>query len=140
MAIHEVGHALGLSADWNQWQNDGAGSYVGLGAVDAYNADNGTALTSLNLVSSTNDHFEDGIYDSNIFEPGNPNLAGTVGLGVGQDLLLEPVANFTSSQLRFELTNVDVAALEDLGWSVIPEPSIFALAGLGLAFGLRRRR
>ena len=32
---------------------------------------------------------------------------------------MEPVANFTSAVRRFELTTVDVAALEDLGWSVI---------------------
>lgn len=140
IALHEVGHALGLGASWNQWQDDGAGSYIGLGALDAYNADNGTSLTSLNLVSTTNDHWEDGIYQSAIFELGNPNLAGTVGLGVEQDLLIEPIANFSSTQSRIELTNTDVGALRDLGWSVVPEPSSFVLVSVGLVFGLRRRR
>ena len=95
LALHEVGHALGLSISFNQWQNDGSGNYLGLGAIDAYNLDNGTSLTSLELASATNDHWADGLYQSEIFELGNPNLVGTVGLGVGQDLIMEPIANFT---------------------------------------------
>jgi len=58
-------------------------------------------------------------------------------------LLMEPVANFVSpAPLRFEATNVDVAALRDLDWTVIPEPSaaLLLLAGsLVLARGRRER-
>jgi hypothetical protein len=39
---------------------------------------------------------------------------------VKQDLLMEPTANFTGTIKRFELTNVDVAALKDTGWDVLP--------------------
>ena len=55
----------------------------------------------------------------------------------------DPVADFGGNQQRFELTNVDVAVLEDLGWDVIPEPSsmLLALVGaLALLVHLRRRR
>jgi hypothetical protein len=120
IALHEVGHALGLSTSWNQWPEDGAGNYTGASAIAAYNADNGTSLTSLNLTSATNMHWADGTYDSTIFAAGQPNYVGTVGSAAKQDLLMEPIANFIYPTLRrFELTNVDVAALEDIGWSVV---------------------
>lgn len=118
IALHEVGHALGLSAGWNQWQATGA-SYTGAEALAAYNADNGTSLTSLDLVSAGNQHWEDGAYDSVIFAAGNPNYNGTVGAGNLQDLLMEPIANFSGSVGRIELTNVDVAALRDIGWQTL---------------------
>ncbi|MCB1099013.1 MAG: PEP-CTERM sorting domain-containing protein, partial [Verrucomicrobiae bacterium] len=80
-------------------------------------------------------------YDSYIFSEANPNLIGTVGTGVLQDMLMEPSADFTATVRRLELTNVDVAALQDLGWSVVPEPSTSFLLGAGaLCLGLRRRR
>lgn len=144
IALHEVGHALGLSTNWNQWKAAG-GQYTGAAAVAAYNADNGTALTTLNLVSATDDHWQDGAYDSFIFTLGNPNLVGTVGLAFRQDLLMEPIANFGSPlPRRFELTNVDVAALRDLEWAIVPEPSAALLffagtSALGFARGRRTR-
>ena len=144
IALHEIGHVLGLSTSWMEWsQHSSGGTFSGPNAVAAYNADNGTAVASLNEVSTTNPHWEDGTYDSFIFASGSPNLTGTVGSGVLQDLLLEPTANFIFPGLRrFELTNVDVAALQDVGWSVIPLPPALALflsASIALgAIGTRR--
>lgn len=125
IALHEVGHALGLATTWDDWEaNSAGGFFTGANALAAYNADNGTALTSLEVVSTGNQHWEEDVYDSFIFEAATPNLTGTVGLGVLQDLLMEPEADFLSPiRQRFELTNVDVAALEDLGWSVISGPT-----------------
>lgn len=146
IALHEIGHALGLAAGWNQLSADIAGSdYSGAETLAAYNADNGTALTSLDLVDSSNFHFQDATYTSEIFAPGAPNLIGTVGLGAGQDLLMEPIANFVEpGKRRFELTNTDVAQLRDLGWSTIsavPEPgSAIMLVGLGSIVLWRKRR
>jgi len=148
IAMHELGHVLGLSAGWNQWTKKVTGSsFNGANAVAAYNADNGASLTSLDMVSSTNFHWKDNTYDSKIFAGGNPDYVGTVGPGAPQDLLMEPVANFTSTVHRFEATNVDVAALRDLGWSTVgvPEPSttlamIAILACTGAAYSHRRRK
>lgn len=145
IALHEIGHALGLSSSWLEWMDSG-GSYTGQNAIDAYNADNGDTLTSLNEVDASNPHFEDGTYDSFIFAQGNPNLTGTVGSGILQDLLMEPTSNFTPTLQRFELTNVDVGALQDIGWAIVnvPEPSTLGLVAaalfLSLDIGGRRRR
>lgn len=126
IALHEVGHALGLSTSWNQWKDNGSGVYVGTAAIAAYNLDNPGTISSLNLVSAANPHFADGLYASFIFASGTPITIGTVGSGLRQDLLMDPIANFSAQQERFELTNVDVAALRDLGWTtlagVAPDP------------------
>jgi len=124
IALHEIGHALGLSSDWSEWQDDNAGHYIGPKAVNAYNADNGTSRVSLDEVNASNEHWKDGAYDSYIFMNGSPNLVGTVGVGVKQDLIMEPTANFTATVKRFEMTNVDVAALEDIKWSVLPKITV----------------
>jgi hypothetical protein len=131
IALHEVGHALGLNISaWTDFtEHVSAGVFQGPNAVAAYNADNGTSATGLNLTANL--HWQDNTYDSFIFADGNPNLAGTVGLTAPQDLLMEPIADTTATIKRFELTNVDVGALEDIGWSVVPEPSAIWLGLLG---------
>lgn len=146
IALHEVGHVLGLSLTFDDFSDNVVGDqFVGANAVAAANADNGTSLTDLDLVSTTDFHFADNnplisngaqipadpdAIQSFIFAGGNPNLAGTVGLGVLQDTLLEPVANTNPANnlSRFELTNVDVGALEDIGWTAV-DPVVAALAG-----------
>lgn len=121
VALHEVGHALGLNTGWEDWtQWSSGGMFSGPAAVDAYNADNGTSVAELNEESALNHHWKDGAYDSLIFAAAGPVAPGTVGLDEPQDLLMEPVANYVFPSLRrFELTNVDVAALQDVGWSVL---------------------
>ena len=115
IALHEIGHALGLNTGfWNEWETQINGGFVGAGAVAAYNADNSTQVTSLALDAT--EHWVDGRYKSFIFPAGSPNYVGTVGAGVLQELLLD--ARLPDG-MRFEITNVDVGALSDLGWSVI---------------------
>lgn len=161
IALHEIGHALGLSTSWDDFGQFVSGDqYAGSETVLAANEDNpGANLTDLDLVSSANLHFGDNdgnisgggsipadpdAIQSFIFAPGSPNLAGTVGLGTRQDLLMEPIANFVDPTVRrFELTNVDVAALRDIGWTTItaiPEPSSTALLAIVGCCVLRRQR
>jgi hypothetical protein len=119
IALHEIGHALGLSARWNQWTDHVIGAtYSGNNAVAAYNTDNSASLSGLNLESATDLHWQDGAYDSVIFPGGSPNYIGTVGAGNLQDLIMEPIAHTNQTVRRFELTNVDVSALADLGWTI----------------------
>ena len=142
VALHEIGHALGLSTSWTDFTDHVSGNtFEGPTAVAAYNADNGASLSALVLVDADNAnpslrnyHWEDGTYESLIFEDGDPNYLGTVGQGNLQDLMMEPIANFVfPSKSRFELTNVDVGAAKDVGWSIVPEPSAYVLAVLGIA-------
>jgi hypothetical protein len=132
IALHELGHVLGLSANWNQWTNHVSGSvFTGTHAVSAFNADNGTNVSSLNMVSASDFHWQEGTYHSKIFPGGTPDYIGTVGAGNLQQLLMEPTAVFTTTVHRIEATNVDVGAVQDLGWSVvgIPEPSTMLYLG-----------
>jgi hypothetical protein len=127
MALHEIGHVLGLCTRWNEWTSHIApNSRLFSGqAVGAYNADNGTTQATLNVhgplpLSTLNPHWQDNQYNSFIFENANPNYVDTVGSGALQDVLMEP--NLAPAGRRLELTNVDVAALRDAGWTTISQP------------------
>jgi hypothetical protein len=124
VALHEVGHVLGLASKWEDFSRYFAGDfYTGPNALAAYNADNDSDLVSLELVdpATSNEHWRDGLYQSEIFQAGNPVLLGTVGLGVLQDLLMEPEATYRNGITRFEVTRTDVGALQDIGWATISE-------------------
>lgn len=118
-ALHEIGHALGLNTGeisaplWYEWSRHiNAQGFVGSHALAAYNLDNSSNRTFLKLEDA---HWADGTYDSVIFPAGSPNYTGTAGACALQDLLMEP----RLAPMRVEVTNVDVGALRDLGWSVI---------------------
>lgn len=50
IALHEIGHALGLSLGFSDFTDHVSGStFIGPEALAAFNADNGTTATSLNL-------------------------------------------------------------------------------------------
>ncbi|MDP0490193.1 MAG: matrixin family metalloprotease [Verrucomicrobiota bacterium JB023] len=120
IALHEIGHVLGLSTNWDDWEDlESSTAFNGAAAAAAYNEANGTQVTSLSMVSTSDSHWKDAEYQAPIFPAGDPVYVGTVGEGEPQDLLMEPIANFTNGKRRFEVTTVEVAALEDIGWSVI---------------------
>lgn len=117
VALHEVGHVMGLSMQWLDFTQYQSGvRFLGPNSLAAYNADNNADATSLNLSGSFDRHWRDDTYQSYIYPQGEPNLDGTIGLESLQNLLMEPTADYTS---RLELTNVDVAALEDIGWELV---------------------
>jgi hypothetical protein len=123
VALHEIGHALGLNKNYVEWTSHIAPftrQFRGQ-AVDAYNADNGTSLAALNIEAaapSLNPHWDEGAYNSYIFRNGGPNYVDTVGSDGLQDVLMETFLAFGS---RFDLTHVDVAALRDVGWMTLPQ-------------------
>ncbi|MDA7900896.1 hypothetical protein N9B26_07555, partial [Akkermansiaceae bacterium] len=97
--------------------------FVGENSVAALEADTGGEVGGLEIVKSSSQdyHWRDGEYHSKIFPFGAPLYFGTVGAGNLQDLLMEPVFNVGGDITRLEITNVDAAALKDIGWSVISE-------------------
>lgn len=131
IAIHEVGHVLGLAVNFNDFQalvsngsfmGENAAAGVTGGAPGGLRLEDGTAATEPNgLGGVVNPHWEDGTYQSPIFAAGNPNYAGTVGEGNPQDLAMEPIANFTNRVRRIEVTRAEVGALQDMGYDVVSE-------------------
>ncbi|MDA1278109.1 MAG: hypothetical protein O2960_29285 [Verrucomicrobia bacterium] len=120
VAQHELGHLLGFgsSASWGV-QIDG-GLFTGSNASIAF----GEAVP----VDSSGKHWADGTV-SRIF-----------GSGIVQEPLMAP--ELASGTRKF-LTALDIAGLEDVGWTVVPEPgySELLLAGLGMIWlGLKSRR
>lgn len=125
IALHEIGHALGLNARGvTEWTNlVSGGRYIGTHAVTAYQQDTGEAVDYLEIENEASGdyHWADNTYMSKIFPLGEPDYLGTVGPGKLQDLLLEPSASFGLVSRRFEITNVEIGGIKDIGWSVISE-------------------
>lgn len=131
IALHEVGHVLGLSVGFDDFEDlivgdsfIGANAEMGVlgGAPGGLLVEDPTLIPRSETTSDVaNPHWQDGTYQSVIFAGGNPNYAMTVGEGQPQDLAMEPIANFTSQIRRIELTRADIGALQDIGYAVISE-------------------
>lgn len=124
IALHELGHCFGLAATGvAEWRNLLVGDeYFGANAIMVYEIDTGTEVSFLPISrggSNFDYHWKDGQIFSKIFPLGQPNYIATVGPDALQEVLMAKQVQFTRNAGRKELTNVDVAALEDLGWSVI---------------------
>jgi len=129
VALHEIGHGLGLnSRSVAEWKDllDGT-QFTGLHAIRAYEEDSGSSSQGL-LIESTADrnyHWKSDLYTSKIFPLGTPLYFGSVGPEGFQALLMESVFATEAGRKRQEITNVDLGALRDLGWSTISEdPSL----------------
>jgi hypothetical protein len=114
VAIHELGHALGLgvSDEWNAYAT--TANFTGLAATSNYGAN--PPLSP--LIGGVRGHWASGTM-SKIF-----------GTNTTQEAAMDPdIANGT----RKMLTSLDAAALTDIGWSVVPvpEPSIASLTVIG---------
>lgn len=120
VAVHELAHLLGMGiADsWYTW-------------VDGTNFE-GPATLSLNSgmpVPLTGDgaHWANGTAS---------NVTSPVSIS-NQEAAMDP-SIFDGTRKYF--TELDFAGLDDLGWQVVPEPSVAVLLGAGTLFGCARRR
>jgi hypothetical protein len=123
VALHELGHLLGvgLANSWDHWIV--AGKFTGPVSVAEFGGD-------VTLEPGPDPgHWEDGTAS---FIPGT---------ATGQETAMDPV--LATGERKF-FTGLDFAALDDIGWEVVPvpEPHEYALAAglalLGFA-GYRRR-
>ena len=119
--------------DWTRWIS--GAQFFGPNTRTAYLEEYGSQITGLDLQGPAERYFNRGAYSSKIFSAGDPNYVDTVGPGVPQPLLFQarrtsepgvPPAEFVPGIIhgeRYEVTNIDVGAIRDLGWSAIsPAP------------------
>lgn len=117
-AIHEIGHVLGLSlADSFVAQVNGSDQFIGPEAMASYGG-------PIDLESAEDLHWCDG------------TMSTVFGTGESQEAALNPSLPPGERRLYTEL---DVAALDDLGWDVVPEPGSAVLFLTGLTLLLLRR-
>ncbi len=98
VAVHELGHALGLggSSEWNALINFGNGTFTGANAVTEYGG-------PIALDPPDGAHWASGIM-SNVF-----------GNGPSQEAAMDPDITEGTRKL---FTDLDVAALDDIGWDI----------------------
>jgi len=122
VAVHEVGHALGLgtSSEWNSLIS--GTSFFGSASQAEYGSPVPLAC------SGGCGHWAEGT---------SSTVYGTSSI---QEASLDPTL---APEVRKQLTVLDVAGLTDIGWTVVPlavpEPSSLALGALGVLLYLRRR-
>lgn len=122
VAVHELGHALGIGAA-DSWQNK---IIVDSGDL-FFTGSNSVAANGGNVLLFDDGHVDTSL-SSDIF---TQNIA--------QEPAMSP--SIGSGERKY-FTELDVAILEDIGWTVVPEPSTYAVfAGmLGSLVFLRRRK
>ena len=120
VAVHEIGHLLGVGQ---------AGSWDAQRTGLQFNGANAVAVNSGAAVPLA----DDGHWAATVVSPIN-------GLGSFETAMDPQIQN----GVRKPFTDLDFAALQDIGWQVTPVPEAQAwammLAGLGLLAALRRRR
>jgi len=122
VAIHDIGHSLGLGAS-NTWDGLSSGtSFLGSIAVAEYGGP-----VPLDCDGSCTGHWKEG-------------TASVIhGTSTPQEAAMNPVVMLGK---RSHLTDLDAAALADIGWSVsavVPEPNSAVLMLLGITLIMRRR-
>jgi len=121
VALHEIGHVLGLNPDLSQgmaaqWDAFQVGAeFQGPQALAAWKADDPSApagATGIPTVSATNTHWKDNLQTA----PQTPSVRSYVlGALQLQEAAMDPTI-FAGSRKRF--TNVDTKALRDIGWTI----------------------
>ncbi|MDA1274086.1 MAG: PEP-CTERM sorting domain-containing protein [Verrucomicrobia bacterium] len=117
VAQHELGHlfGIGFSASWRlQIEGD---LFAGPNSILTFGG-------SVPLDSGEG-HWEGG------------TMSHVLGTDLAQELLMAPDL---SSGTRKYLTDLDIAGLRDVGWTVVPEPGTAALLLLGLGVCWMKRR
>lgn len=119
VALHEVGHVLGIGTS-TVWSNQVSGGFfTGTFATEA----NGGVSPG---VDGGGGHWVGGLNSPNFF---TDDVQGAL---YGPSI---------AAGTRRGLSDLDVAGLKDLGWEVVPEPTTAILVGFGaLMFVFRRQR
>ncbi len=116
VALHEIGHTLGLSTSGTEWNNWQVGNeYRGPESLAAWKAEDPTAsagATGIPTVSSSNHHWKDSPSGSPLSPSVSSYVVGTTTL---QETAMDPTILVGTRKL---FTNVDTLALRDIGWEI----------------------
>lgn len=125
VALHELTHALGFGTGATWVSNVSGTNWLGSNVASLLG--NGT-----NVLSADQAHIASGL-------TGTPFVNGAFQIGTFQQPAMSP--SITVGTRKY-LTNLDLAFLADMGWSVIPEPSVLEIVLLASAvcclWGVRR--
>ena len=121
VALHELLHSLGIGTSLSWDENVNGSDWIGSNVIAVHG-------TGLNLIGGG--HFRQNITSQRIND------------GTSQTPLLAP---FLLTGTRSEMTELDVAAMNDIGWqsqlTPVPEPSsLAAIAAMFMSLGIRGRR
>lgn len=127
--LHEIAHVLGFGTS-NSWDDmiNASNEFIGGASVAEYGG---------NVpLQPTTGHW---IADTDPGPPVVPIMSNIWGTTTSQEVAMDP--NITVGTVKL-FTDLDVAALEDIGWEIIPvpEPGVSALIALATPLLLRRRR
>lgn len=155
---HEIGHIIGIGTLWGYGNNSDvyasdSGQFTGSNAVAAYNAEFGKNQAFVPVELDGGQGTAGGHWNESVDNPREENVAGSdsdpgdseagplavSGPGLGKSLDDELMTGFMSGDAW--LSNTTIASLQDIGYSVIPEPSGVILSGIaGIILTFRRRR
>jgi hypothetical protein len=148
---HEIGHALGIGPLWqpNGVYTSGSGQYTGEYGVRAYRAEFDAAATFVPVELAGNPGTMDLHWNQlmrSSFQEGNPNdpwsLSPLTGItdAQGRDLGMELLTGGLDPDYGEPfLSRMTIESLRDLGFTVVPEPSAWALLVMALMLGCRCR-
>ncbi len=130
VAMHELFHVLGFGAaeEWHALRQES--EFIGESSVAEFGG-------PVPLYSADNGHWQEGI-TSPVFEDGS-NPSPPNASVAEQETLMDPSI---SRGERKEITRLDAAGLEDIGWTLavlIPEPTTLAMLSIGALMLAPRR-
>ena len=146
---HEMGHVLGIGTLWNTDSFGGpfagtdalyideSGEFTGAAALAQWQTEFGQGSATFvpvelgGGVGTANGHWNE--------VDGGGGLTGITQAGTGNDMRNELMTGWLNPGLNF-VSQMTLASLNDIGYTVIPEPSTGLLAILGLLAICRRRR
>lgn len=116
-ALHEIGHVLGLG-------NFGsvASSWIPFVSGSSFQGPLSTASNG-NVAPS----LSGGIHWANTVPESTTLAAFNREHGLSQDSLMKPLVGSTAANIFFVATDLDVAALQDIGWELRPAPENFSI-------------